>query len=128
MRKTLIPMVMVMLSVAIAVTFAGPDYTPGSRAGGAVQLSVVGSGTALVISNTVGSVELLRSLVCTATVENASSEGQYLLIVNMAATNIMFADSGNLELSGATTLNQYDTLYLYSAETNTWVEVSQADN
>ena len=106
------------------------DYTPGSREGGAAQAIRVdkfAAGT-FVVTSQVGIVTLYPSAVNTATVQNAKSAGEIIHIINMAATNVVFADSGNLELSSAATLNQYDSLTLLAVATNTWIEIGQQDN
>ena len=64
----------------------------------------------------------------TCTVDNASATGHVFNVINTGTETITFADSGNLKLSGNAVLGQYDTLSLYAADTNVWVEMGQQDN
>lgn len=64
----------------------------------------------------------------TNTVANPSAAGEELILVNNSAFPIVFADSGNVKLSGAITLGEDDTLHLVSTSASEWVEVSTSDN
>jgi len=117
----------VALTIAVVVMAQG-TYSPQSREGGYVHETRTGSGNACTLTADVGSIEMSFGHVVTCAVGNARAEGQYLLIVNAVATNVVLNDSGNLELSGNTTLGQYDSILLYALQTSVWVEVAQANN
>ena len=71
---------------------------------------------------------LAPAAVSTCYLANASAAGTRVTFVNLAATNVMFLDTGNLSLSGNATLGQYDTITLYAAQTNRWIEAGQVNN
>ena len=60
----------------------------------------------------------------------AAADGKIVtFMLDSSSTNLVgFADSGNLKLSGAANLDNYDVLRLYGIETNVWVEIGEIDN
>jgi hypothetical protein len=89
-------------------------------------LAAVTNGQSLGAVNSYYSISAAGAVTCA--VDNASAAGMQFTIINTSAQPITFADSGNLALSGAAVLDQYDTLTLYAIATNMWVEIAQQDN
>lgn len=57
----------------------------------------------------------------------AASAGDILTLINTTAQTINLADSGNIVLSAAAALGQYDVLILWFDGTR-WIEISRSDN
>jgi len=89
------------------------------------------TGAAGVFTNTAASgttlITLAHSAITTQAVANPSYAGQVVEIVNLAATNAIYLDSGNLALPGSVTLGQWDILRLVGASTSKWVGMT-SDN
>jgi len=127
MRKAIIATTLALIVCGLIGYSVAGDYTPRSAQGGQnVTSTSVTNGS--VIPSTVAVQILEPAAIATCTVANAQSIGQMLLIINNAATNVTFADSGNLELSSAAVLNVDDSIYLFAVTTSKWVEISQGDN
>jgi len=86
------------------------------------------SSNAYALTVTDSSLAFYANQVTTVTVANASTAGTYLEMVNMAATNVIFADSANVQSTGAITLGQYDSAVFRAYATNQWVLLSTSNN
>jgi len=127
MRKAIIATSLALIVCGLVGYSVAGDYTPRSAQGGQNQLSVAVAPASVLVSTE--AVQIIEPVsISTCTVANAQSIGQTMLIINGAATNVTFADSGNLKLSAAAVLGQYDSLSLYAVATNIWVEIGQQDN
>lgn len=120
------------LSVAGASTLTGAASIGGNATLSKAQINApatqtLGAGAfTLTVTNAV--IILQPSGVATVALANASTAGLVCTLINNAATNIVFEDSGNLALTGTVTMAQWDSLTVRAPTTSQWVSTSQTDN
>jgi len=91
-----------------------------------VSLGAITNGA--VISATTPVITVAPLTVSTNTIANPLATGRFATIVNVGTNAMTLADSGNLKLSSAAVLGQYDGITLLSIDTSIWVEIDQQDN
>jgi len=152
MRKVLIPSLIVLIGV-FGIVLA-QDYTPVSAEGTQTisgtktysgQLKVSGLSVAVPTATSLtngaeltAAAELhvltgtgqANNYTNTVTIANPTVVGQKLtLVVSGTSSNLIgLADSGNLKLTGAAVLDNYDSITLQATEAAVWVEISKTDN